>query len=97
MAIAGVLNALTTRTTVDTVISIMWDDGEAFLHTGTDTPQAIRMRLSPVFVAIERASVAPPTASVADEIAKLADLHTAGALTDEEFATLKTRIIDRLG
>lgn len=31
--------------------------------------------------------------SVADEIAKLQDLHRAGALTDEEFAAAKQRLI----
>lgn len=31
--------------------------------------------------------------SAADELAKLADLHNAGKLSDEEFATAKARII----
>jgi len=95
MAIAGLLNALTTRTSINTVISIAWADGEAFFHTDADVPHAMRVRLSPIFVAIDRSRSQPPrAASVADEIAKLARLHSDGALTDEEFATLKSRLID---
>lgn len=33
-----------------------------------------------------------PQASAADELAKLAELHRAGALTDQEFAAMKARI-----
>lgn len=31
----------------------------------------------------------------ADELAKLAELHARGALSDEEFAKAKTRVLDR--
>ena len=33
---------------------------------------------------------------VVDELSRLADLHTSGALTDEEFATAKKRLLDAL-
>ena len=36
---------------------------------------------------------APPPADPADEIEHLAQLHTSGALTDEEFATAKAKIL----
>lgn len=36
---------------------------------------------------------APRTASVADELKKLADLHAAGVLSDDEFASLKSRLL----
>ena len=42
------------------------------------------------------ASAAPaavPTTSTADELAKIADLHDRGALTDEEFAAAKAKIL----
>jgi hypothetical protein len=96
MAVAGILNALTTRTTINTVVSVAWRDAEVFFHTDADVPQAIRMRLSPLFVGIDafrtQKSEAP---SVADEIAKLARLRSEGALTDDEFAVLKSRLINR--
>jgi len=36
---------------------------------------------------------APPPADPADEIEHLAQLHTSGALTDEEFAAAKAKIL----
>ena len=39
------------------------------------------------------AQYAPPPADPADEIEHLAQLHTSGALTDEEFAAAKAKIL----
>jgi hypothetical protein len=36
---------------------------------------------------------APPPADPADEIEHLAQLHTSGALTDEEFASAKAKVL----
>lgn len=48
---------------------------------------------------VQTAPLAPnapaPVPSVTDEIARLASLHSAGQLTDDEFATLKARVIGR--
>jgi hypothetical protein len=41
----------------------------------------------------DQAQYAPPPADPADEIEHLAQLHTSGALTDEEFAAAKAKII----
>ena len=41
----------------------------------------------------DQAQYAPPTADPADEIEHLAQLHTSGALTDEEFAAAKANIL----
>ena len=41
----------------------------------------------------EQAQYAPPPADPADEIEHLAQLHASGALTDEEFAAAKAKII----
>ena len=41
----------------------------------------------------EQAQYAPPAADPADEIEHLAQLHASGALTDEEFAAAKAKII----
>lgn len=47
--------------------------------------------------AVSSVSTAPPPApDVADQIKKLADLHAAGILTDEEFAAKKTDLLDRM-
>ena len=39
------------------------------------------------------AAPAPPGGDIADTIARLAELNAAGALTDEEFAAAKARIL----
>jgi hypothetical protein len=39
---------------------------------------------------------APPRPDVLDQIAKLADLHAAGVLTDDEFQTKKSELLNRL-
>jgi len=41
----------------------------------------------------DQAQYAPPAADPADEIEHLAQLHTSGALTDEEFAAAKAKIL----
>ncbi len=41
----------------------------------------------------QRAVETVPAVSPADEIVKLAELHRAGALTDEEFAAAKARLL----
>jgi HAMP domain-containing protein len=40
-----------------------------------------------------QAQYAPPPADPADEIEHLAQLHTSGALTDEEFASAKAKVL----
>ena len=41
----------------------------------------------------EQAQYAPPAADPADELEHLAQLHTSGVLTDEEFTAAKAKII----
>jgi len=41
----------------------------------------------------EQAAYAPPPADPADEIEHLAQLHASGALTDEEFAAAKAKVL----
>ena len=41
----------------------------------------------------DQAQYAPPPADPADEIEHLAQLHTSGALSDEEFAAAKAKIL----
>jgi hypothetical protein len=41
----------------------------------------------------DQAQYAPPPADPADEIEHLAQLHTSGALTDDEFAAAKAKIL----
>ena len=41
----------------------------------------------------DQAQYAPPPADPADELEHLAQLHSSGALTDEEFTTAKAKIL----
>jgi Short C-terminal domain len=102
MAIAGALNALTSRTSITTVLQIQATGGELFfLHTEM-LPGALRMQLSRAIVAIRNAKAnAAPTesggqagpASRLDELERLARLLKDGLLTREEFDQLKARLI----
>jgi hypothetical protein len=47
MAIASVLNALTTRTSIQTLVRVDTSHGEVFLMSSTVAPQAMRIALSP--------------------------------------------------
>lgn len=49
MVVATILNALTTRTKVHTILEIITHRGELFLHYGQMEPGALRIVLSPVF------------------------------------------------
>jgi hypothetical protein len=41
----------------------------------------------------DQAQPAPPPADPADELEHLAQLHTSGALSDEEFASAKAKVL----
>jgi hypothetical protein len=51
IATASLLNALTTRTSILTIVQLDFTDGELFLHTDAAEPEALRISLSPAFVA----------------------------------------------
>jgi hypothetical protein len=102
MAIAAVLNALTTRVTVKTVVRVQGAACELFfLHT-TVTPEQLRIYMSRALGAIRsaRAAMAPNhvqpasrPASPVEELAKLAGMLESGLLTREEFDRLKARVL----
>ncbi|MDN5746734.1 MAG: SHOCT domain-containing protein [Nocardioidaceae bacterium] len=54
----------------------------------------------PTQVSVVNPPVSPPAApaqpDIADQIRKLAELHTAGVLTDEEFTAKKADLLDRM-
>jgi len=56
MAIAGILNALSTRTTVLTVVALTAAKAEVWFAYTQSEPAALRVELSPVFVAIRQTS-----------------------------------------
>ena len=55
--------------------------------------KAIRDRMAGAHQQGRSAEQAPAQVSAADEIRKLADLHSAGILTDEEFSAKKAQLL----
>jgi hypothetical protein len=104
MLIAAALNRLTTKITIRTVICIQTPDAELFVNHTSQTPESLRMHLSPVFTALRRrsqatASTAPESGSEADPLdvlRKLGALRDAGLLTEEEFEAKKADLLRRL-
>jgi hypothetical protein len=106
MAIATVLNALTTRTSITTIVRIQGIHCELFLLHTKATPAQLRIELSRPLAAIrstQRASsvgmnqpsvtATPP--SPVEELSKLADMLEKGLLTREEFELMKAKLLGR--
>lgn len=103
MAIAAVLNTLTTRTSIKTVVRIQGTSCELFLLNATLTPEQLRIAMSRPLGAIRSARApqaaeqiqhAPVTApSPVQELAKLAEMLEKGLLTREEFDLMKARLL----
>jgi hypothetical protein len=96
MMIASVLNSLTSKTEIETLVNITAAEAALFLFCGHSTPDVIRRDLAVVQARIDAAhSPAGPTRSVglAGELLKLDELRKSGALTDDEFAAAKQALI----
>jgi len=97
MLVASVLNSLTEKTTINTVVRISAVDGELYIHHGGALPDALRTLLARAVNAVAaRGRSAAIPAGVADSVTrleKLAKLHEGGALSDDEFRTAKQKIL----
>jgi hypothetical protein len=103
MAIAGILNALTTRTHALSVIAVLSAEYEGFFLCQDLAPDELRRGLAPVFLRARQLSQASPpdqgpmpSAGPSDIVAtleRLSTLHQAGALTDDEFQRAKAQAL----
>lgn len=100
MAIATVLNVLTTQTTIKTVVRIQAAGCELFLLCTTTEPDALRISLSRALGTIRQAQAGAaadpddrPAASVIDQLGRLAAMLESGLLTRDEFDRLKAALI----
>ena len=103
MAVATMLNALTTKTKINTVLRIATQTGELFLHHGAVTPANMRVALSPLFTRVGAtkeskiidgdAAAGPDPATQLEQLTRLRD---AGALTPEEFETARAPLVAKL-
>jgi len=89
IAIAAVLNLLTTRTKVHTFMQFVAHQGEVFLHYGGLEPGALRVVLSPVFTHLRRSDPGWLDA----RLQRLDGLRSQGSLSEEQFASLKARLL----
>lgn len=102
MITSAVLNSLTTKTSITTVIRITVKAAEFVVVCRSKTPDQLSMEMSPVLgrirarEAAQRAvAYAPPDLTV--QLAGLAQLHHSGALSDAEFAAAKARLLTGTG
>ncbi|AMO23929.1 hypothetical protein GCM10027034_19830 [Ramlibacter solisilvae] len=98
MAAASILNALTTKSEINTVVRVAWDRGEAFFHTSAFTPSDGRIKLSKTFTNVANANpkAADPVQAnetLTAQLEKLAALRAQGVLTEEEFVRAKERLL----
>ena len=104
MAIAAVLNAMTTRTSIKTVVRIQGTGCELFLLHTRLTPEQLRIEMSRTLAVIRAAradqaaarsssEARPGSPSPVEELAKLADMLEKGLLTREEFDLMKAKIL----
>jgi len=100
MAIAAVLNGLTSRRSTKTILRIQGSGYELFLLDTMMTPERLRIELSRPLAAIRAARAADLAAtqsaratSPVEELAKLADMLDKGLLTREEFDVMKAKLL----
>jgi Short C-terminal domain len=103
MAIASVLNGLSSRTSIKTIVRIQGTNCELFLLHTRLTPDRLRMELSHPLSVIRAARSPGPaaiqheapmkSASPVEELAKLADMLEKGLLTREEFDLMKAKLL----
>lgn len=97
-AAAAVLNRVTTRYSVQTVLRISTLDGELNLVTDEITPDALDIELAPVRVGARAAARPNPVSEpggddVLDRLERLAKLREQGALSQQEFDIQKQRVL----
>lgn len=92
IGIASIINALTSKSTVNTILRIEWSGGEVFLHTSTITPEELRIALSHQFTKIKSRSSLVNT-DVVSQLEKLIFLKNSGILTESEYNQAKLNLL----
>ena len=99
MAIASMLNTLTTKTTVHTTVRFEAEDAELFFFTSQAVPRELQMRFAEVRGRITgtqpRTPQPDPTGGVdiADRLVRLGEMVEKGLLTAEEFQAAKDHLL----
>jgi hypothetical protein len=99
IAVASVLNAALSTTSVNTGVHIASTSGEVLLHHPVLESQQIRLLLSKMWAGYAAAQHVPMQAPAADPatlLARLGELRQSGVLTEEEFEAKKHDILSRM-
>jgi len=90
IAIASILNALTTKTTIHTFVQITTDTGEIFLHYGYLEPGALRIALSAVFTYLRKLDAG----YISSRMRHLEALRDRGVIDQDELSRLSAQVLD---
>lgn len=101
MVVASLLNSLTTKTSVNSVVRISGVKGETLLHIAGVMPQELRTMFAPAVnaVAARKSGVAVTSGTpalsgdVLERLERLAALREQGHLTDDEFTAAKQQLL----
>lgn len=96
MIVTSIVNKLTTRTKIHTMIRYQANDLEAFFFHSVETPEQLRIRLSAVVGRIRSGNEVPSASVSTDmftELERLGKLYQDGVITGEEFSVMKQKII----
>lgn len=99
MAIAALLNSLTTTTKVHTTVRLEAQSAEVFLFTDQALPHDLKVRLAEVRGRIKASHPADPSSGeqarndVADRLLRLGEMLDKGQLTADEFAQAKAQLL----
>jgi hypothetical protein len=99
MLAASVINSLTSKVRVETVLTVRATLRGFVVVYAQETPEQLRIRLAGAIAQIEgrqRTASTSGETSVPDQLARLHELHSQGGLTDEEYATAKAKLIERI-
>ena len=75
------------KTTISGGEIIAWDINKS------EAPKFLEAAQAALAARASAGHTSPPSASIADELSKLADLHARGLLSDSEFASAKARLL----
>jgi hypothetical protein len=93
--LAGALNQMTARSTIETIIHFQTTVGELILFNNQYTPEQLRIMLSPALSRIEAAHRKANTSapSTIDQLRELGALRESGTITEDEFQSLKISLL----
>jgi hypothetical protein len=101
MAAAALLNAATTRTSMETALRAECRDAELFFHVSTLAPGPVRIALSRAYarirssqaeLAVQRGEGSNAPSSMIEQLERLSHLFREGLLSDQEFTSAKERL-----